>query len=278
MQYSNRSSYENQNERFFYSSRQYDDNSKYKNLRYENPRYENSKGFDKMFITRAPQKVYYNKYSNKNMSYNIEEYYENFDFQYFTDFFSYHINNNKQFHDVYKNKFSKNENKTKFKNDVNVGFVVVFYYVIINKMSEKLIYYKCYKKFAFNNLLYTYLKSKSYRKKIIRSEKLSKNKKILYDSTLTKKSSIIKKLKLIKSITFFTFSNEMSFRFWYYLIELFSFFKNILFKSECLNTKCFMSINNKLFLKWLISFLIIKKHESIITLRKVDFNRYFINK
>ena len=42
-----------------------------------------------MFITRASQKVYYNKYSNEDMSYNIEEYHENSDFQYFTDFFSY---------------------------------------------------------------------------------------------------------------------------------------------------------------------------------------------
>ena len=32
-----------------------------------------------MFITRASQEVYYNKYSNKNMFYNIEEYYKNSD-------------------------------------------------------------------------------------------------------------------------------------------------------------------------------------------------------
>ena len=32
-----------------------------------------------MFITRASQKVYYNKYSNKDMFYDIEEYYENSD-------------------------------------------------------------------------------------------------------------------------------------------------------------------------------------------------------
>ena len=30
-----------------------------------------------MLLTRASQEVYYNKYSNKNMSYNIEEYHEN---------------------------------------------------------------------------------------------------------------------------------------------------------------------------------------------------------
>ena len=111
------------------------------------------------------------------------------------------------------------EKKRKSKDDVNVGFVIGFYYVIINKMSEKSIYYKCYKKFAFNNLLHAYFKLKSYRRKIIKLEELSKNKKILYnsilikESTLTKKSFIMRKLKLIESITSFTSSNEMSFRF-----------------------------------------------------------------
>ena len=77
MQYSNRSNYKNQNKRPSYSSRQYNNNSKYENSKYENPRYENSKKFNKVFIIRASQKVYYNKYSNKDISYNIEEYYEN---------------------------------------------------------------------------------------------------------------------------------------------------------------------------------------------------------
>ena len=95
MQYSNRPRYKNRSERSFYSSRQYNNNSKYENPGYENPGYENSKyenikEFDKMFITRASQKVYYNKYSNKNMLYKIKEYYKNFDFQYFTDFFLSH--------------------------------------------------------------------------------------------------------------------------------------------------------------------------------------------
>ena len=48
-----------------------------------------------MFITRASQKVYYNKYSNKDMFYDIEEYYKNSDFSYFTDSFFYYINNEK---------------------------------------------------------------------------------------------------------------------------------------------------------------------------------------
>ena len=78
-------------------------------------------------------------------------------------------------------------------------------------MSEKSIYRKCYKKFAFNNLLHTHFKSKSCRKKTIKSKKLPK--KILYNSILMKKSFAIRELKLIKLITFFTFSNEMSFRF-----------------------------------------------------------------
>ena len=85
MQYSNRSSYKNRSERFFYSSRQYGDNLKYENPRYgnsgyENSRYGNSEEFNEMFITRASQEVYYNKYSNKNIFYDIEEYYENSDF------------------------------------------------------------------------------------------------------------------------------------------------------------------------------------------------------
>ena len=130
-----------------------------------------------MFITRASQEINFNKFSNKDISYNIEEYHENSDFCYFRDFFFYHINNEKRFHDAYKNKPSKNENKIKFKNDVNVNFVVIFYYVIINKISEKLIYYKYYKKFIFNNLLYKHFKSKSYRRKIIKFEKWSKDKK-----------------------------------------------------------------------------------------------------
>ena len=64
---------------------------------------------------------------------------------------------------VYENKSSKNENKKNFKDEVNVKFVIVFYYIMINKMSERLIYRKCCKEFAFNNLLYTYFKSKFYR-------------------------------------------------------------------------------------------------------------------
>ena len=164
-----------------------------------------------MFITRASQKFYFNKYSNKDIFYNIEKYHKNSDSQYFINSFFYYINNEKQFHDAHKNKSSKNENKIKFKNDVNVDFVIVFYYVIINKMSEKLIYRKCYKKFAFNNFLHTHFKSKSCRKKIIRFEKLSK--KISYDLILMKESFAIKELKLIKLIISFTSSNGIFFRF-----------------------------------------------------------------
>ena len=96
-----------------------------------------------MFIIRASQKIYFNKFSNKDIYYNIEKYYKNFNIYYFVNSFFYYINNKKQFYDIYKNKSSKNENKTKFKNDVNVKFVIVFYYVIINKISEKLTYHKC---------------------------------------------------------------------------------------------------------------------------------------
>ena len=40
-----------------------------------------------MFIIRASQKAYFNKFSNKDILYNIEEFYENLDFDYFRDFF-----------------------------------------------------------------------------------------------------------------------------------------------------------------------------------------------
>ena len=40
-----------------------------------------------MFVTRASQKVYYNKFSNKDISYDIEEYYKNSNSQYFTNSF-----------------------------------------------------------------------------------------------------------------------------------------------------------------------------------------------
>ena len=127
--------------------------------------------------------------------------------------FFYYINNKEQFHDAHKNKSLKNKNKIESKNDVNVDFVVVFYYVMINKMSEKLICRECYKKFAFNNFLHIHFKSKSYRRNIIKFEELSKDKKIIYDLILTKESFIMRELKLIELITFFTFSNEMSFQF-----------------------------------------------------------------
>ena len=39
-----------------------------------------------------------------------------------------------------------------------------------------------------------------------------------------------------------------------------------------------MNINDKLFLKRLISFLIIKKHKFAIILREINFNRHFMHK
>ena len=166
-----------------------------------------------MFVTRASKKVYFNKFSNKDMQYNIEEYIMKILIFIISQIFFYYINNKKQFHDAYKNKSSKNENKIKFKNDVIVEFVFIFYYILINKMGEKLIYRKYYKKSALNNLLYTHFKSKSCRRKIIKLEELSKNIKLTHKLILTKKSFVIKKLKLIKSIRFFTSSNEISFHF-----------------------------------------------------------------
>ena len=87
----NRSSYKNRSKESFYSLKQYNDNQRYENSGYENSGYENSgygnlKEFDKMFITRAPQEVYFNKFSNKDIFYNIEEYHKNSDSHYFRDF------------------------------------------------------------------------------------------------------------------------------------------------------------------------------------------------
>ena len=38
-----------------------------------------------MFITRASYKVYFNKFSNEDIFYDIEEYYKNFNFHYFRE-------------------------------------------------------------------------------------------------------------------------------------------------------------------------------------------------
>ena len=40
-----------------------------------------------MFIIRVSQKVYFNKFFNKDIYYDIEKYYENFDIYYFANFF-----------------------------------------------------------------------------------------------------------------------------------------------------------------------------------------------
>ena len=40
-----------------------------------------------MFITRASQKVYFNKFLNENIYYDIEKYHENSNVHYFADFF-----------------------------------------------------------------------------------------------------------------------------------------------------------------------------------------------
>ena len=46
-----------------------------------------------MFITRASQKVYFNKFFNEDIYYNTKEYYKNFDVHYFINLFIYYINN-----------------------------------------------------------------------------------------------------------------------------------------------------------------------------------------
>ena len=48
-------------------------------------------------------------------------------------------------------------------------------------------------------------------------------------------------------------------------------------KFKCLNTKCFMSIINKLFLKKLFLEFKLNKYEILIILWKINFNKHFIN-
>ena len=80
-------------------------------------------------------------------------------------------------------------------------------------MKEKVIYRKCKSKFRFNNLLYTYLKIKSYRKKNDKSliDKNSNLNKLL-TKTLLRDLSVLKYLKLIKFITLSSSSNKITFR------------------------------------------------------------------
>ena len=80
-------------------------------------------------------------------------------------------------------------------------------------MREKVVYRKCKSKFRFNNLLYTYLKIKSCRKKNNKSlinKNLNLNK--LSTKTLLRDLSILKDLKLIKFTTLSSSSNEITFR------------------------------------------------------------------
>ena len=48
-------------------------------------------------------------------------------------------------------------------------------------------------------------------------------------------------------------------------------------KLKYLNTKCFINIINKLFLKKLYLEFKLNKYEILITLRKINFNKHFIN-
>ena len=46
---------------------------------------------------------------------------------------------------------------------------------------------------------------------------------------------------------------------------------------KCLNTKCFINIIDKLFLRKLFFEFKLNKYEVLITLRGIDFNKHFIN-
>ena len=51
-----------------------------------------------------------------------------------------------------------------------------------------------------------------------------------------------------------------------------------LLKFKCLNTRCFINIIDKLFLRKLFFEFKLNKYKVLITLREIDFNKYFINK
>ena len=112
-----------------------------------------------------------------------------------------------------KNKFTMFIKINFQKNNINVEFVAIFYYTIVNKMDEKLICFKYYRKLTFDNLLHIHFKSKFYRRKIIKFKKLSKNKKLTYKLIIIKVLFIMRELKLIKLITFFLSLNEIFFHF-----------------------------------------------------------------
>ena len=48
-------------------------------------------------------------------------------------------------------------------------------------------------------------------------------------------------------------------------------------KLKCLNIKCFMSIIDRLFLKKLFFEFKLNKYKVLIILRRIDFNKHFIN-
>ena len=48
-------------------------------------------------------------------------------------------------------------------------------------------------------------------------------------------------------------------------------------KFKYLNMKCFINMINKLFLKKLFLEFKLNKYKVLITLREIDFNKYFIN-
>ena len=121
--------------------------------------------------------------------------------------------NKKQFYNTNKDKTSESKEKNTENKKIDVEFVSIFYHVTIKKIREKVVYRKYKSEFRFNNLLYTYLKIKSYRKKNNKSlidKNLNLNK--LSTKTLLRDLSILKDLKLIKFIALSSLSNKIAFR------------------------------------------------------------------
>ena len=60
-------------------------------------------------------------------------------------------------------------------------------------------------------------------------------------------------------------------------MKLMSFIMKTLLKFKCLNTRCFINIINRFFLKKLFFEFKLNKYKVLIILREIDFNKHFIN-
>ena len=104
------------------------------------------------------------------------------------------------------------------KDKIDVGFVFIFYHVIVGKMGEKIVYRKCEKEFLSNNKFHFYLKKKVCRRKTIPKEtKNLKDQESMITNdlkiSLFTETSDSGDLELIEFKIFFFSFNGMIFRF-----------------------------------------------------------------